>query len=62
MINLGGEAGHGAAADGITDPDLVPVAVIRALGLPDQPGRSTMETLLRFIGDRQLLVVLDDLS
>ena len=26
----------------ITDPDLVAVAVIRALGLPDQPGRSTM--------------------
>jgi len=30
----------------ITEPDLVPVAVIRALGLPDQPGRSTMDTLL----------------
>ena len=44
----------------ITDPDLVPVAVARALGLPDQPGRSTMETLLRFIGDRQMLVVLDN--
>ena len=25
----------------ITDPELVPVAVARALGLPDQPGRST---------------------
>ena len=44
----------------IIDPDLVPVAVARALGLPDQPGRSTMETLLRFIGDRQMLVVLDN--
>ena len=44
----------------ITDPDLVPVAVARALGLPDQPGRSTMDTLLRFIGDRQMLVVLDN--
>jgi len=30
----------------ITEPDLVPVTVIRALGLPDQPGRSTMDTLL----------------
>ena len=29
----------------ITDPDLVPVTVARALGLPDQPGRSTMDTL-----------------
>jgi predicted ATPase/class 3 adenylate cyclase/DNA-binding CsgD family transcriptional regulator len=44
----------------ITDPDLVPVAVIRALGLPDQLGRSTMETLLRFIGDRRMLLVLDN--
>jgi predicted ATPase/DNA-binding CsgD family transcriptional regulator len=44
----------------ITDPDLVAVAVIRALGLPDQPGRSTMDTLLRFIGDRRMLLVLDD--
>ena len=44
----------------ITDPELVPVAVARALGLPDQPGRSTMDTLLRFIRDRQMLVVLDN--
>jgi predicted ATPase/class 3 adenylate cyclase/DNA-binding CsgD family transcriptional regulator len=44
----------------ITDPELVPVTVARALGLPDQPGRSTMDTLLRFIHDRQMLVVLDN--
>ena len=44
----------------ITDPDLVPVAVARALGLPDQPGRSTMDTLVRFAGDRQMLIVLDN--
>src|SRR6202035_2324631 len=44
----------------ITDPDLVPVTVARALGLPDQPGRSTMDTLLRFVRDRQMLVVLDN--
>ena len=44
----------------ITDPDLVPVAVARALGLPDQPGRSTIDTLLRFVRDRQMLVVLDN--
>lgn len=44
----------------ITDPGLVPVAVIRALGLPDQPGRSTMDTLLRFVGDRRMLLVLDN--
>ena len=44
----------------ITDPDLVPVAVIRALGLPDQPGRSTADMLLRFVGDRRMLLVLDN--
>ena len=44
----------------ITDPDVVAVAVIRALGLPDQPGRSTMDTLTRFIGDRRMLLVLDN--
>jgi predicted ATPase/class 3 adenylate cyclase len=44
----------------ITDPDLVPVAVARALGLPDQTGRPTMDTLLRFVRDRHLLVVLDN--
>jgi predicted ATPase/class 3 adenylate cyclase/DNA-binding CsgD family transcriptional regulator len=44
----------------ITDPDLVPVAVIRALGLPDQPGRATMDALLRFVGERRMLLVLDN--
>ncbi|MEE6166896.1 MULTISPECIES: helix-turn-helix transcriptional regulator [unclassified Mycolicibacterium] len=44
----------------ITDPDLVPVTVIRALGLPDQQGRSTMDILLRFVGDRRMLLVLDN--
>ena len=44
----------------ITDPDLVPVTAARALGLPDQPGDSTMDTLLRFVRDRQILVVLDN--
>ena len=44
----------------ITDPDLVAVEVARALGLPDQPGRSTAETLLQFVRDRQMLVVLDN--
>jgi predicted ATPase/class 3 adenylate cyclase/DNA-binding CsgD family transcriptional regulator len=44
----------------ITHPGVVPVTVARALGLPDQPGRSTMETLLRFVRDRQMLAVLDN--
>jgi predicted ATPase/class 3 adenylate cyclase/DNA-binding CsgD family transcriptional regulator len=44
----------------ITDPEVVAVAVARALGLPDQPGRSTMDALARFVADRQMLVVLDN--
>jgi predicted ATPase/class 3 adenylate cyclase/DNA-binding CsgD family transcriptional regulator len=44
----------------ITDPDVVPIVVARALGLPDQPGRSTMDTILRFVADRRMLVVLDN--
>ena len=44
----------------ITDPLVVPVTVARTLGLPDQPGRSTMDTLLRFIGDRNMLLLLDN--
>jgi predicted ATPase/class 3 adenylate cyclase/DNA-binding CsgD family transcriptional regulator len=44
----------------ITDPNVVQVAIARALGLPDQPGRSTIDTVLRFVRDRQMLVVLDN--
>jgi predicted ATPase/class 3 adenylate cyclase/DNA-binding CsgD family transcriptional regulator len=44
----------------ITDPELVPLAAARALGLPDQPGRSTMDTLTRFVADRRMLIVLDN--
>ena len=44
----------------ITDPDVVPVAVTRALGLPDQAGRSTMDTLTRAIAGRHMLLVLDN--
>ena len=44
----------------ITHAEVVPVAVARALGLPDQPGLSTDDTLIRFIGDRRLLIVLDN--
>jgi class 3 adenylate cyclase len=44
----------------ITDPDVVPIAVARALELPDQPGRSTTEALTRFLANRQMLMVLDN--
>ncbi|MCV7259122.1 helix-turn-helix transcriptional regulator [Mycobacterium shimoidei] len=44
----------------ITDPALVPVATARALGLRDEPGRSTVESVTRFIGERHLLMVVDN--
>lgn len=44
----------------ITDGDVVPVAAIRALHLPDQPGRSAIDTLVSFVGDRQMLFVVDN--
>jgi predicted ATPase len=44
----------------ITDPDVVPVAMLRALDVGDQPGRSTMDALLGFVGDQGMLIVLDN--
>jgi predicted ATPase/class 3 adenylate cyclase/DNA-binding CsgD family transcriptional regulator len=44
----------------ITEPELVPITAARAFGLPDQAGRSTMDTLSHFVADRQMLVVLDN--
>lgn len=44
----------------VTDPGAVPVAVARALGLPDQPGRSTEDTVLEFLATRQAMLVLDN--
>src|SRR5262245_10070889 len=60
---LAGEFGNGAwyvDLAPITDPDVVPVTVARALGLPDQQGRPTMDTLLGFVSNRHMLVVLDN--
>ena len=44
----------------ITDPNLVQVAVIHALGLRDQLDRSSMNTIVRYLTQRQLLIVLDN--
>jgi predicted ATPase/class 3 adenylate cyclase/DNA-binding CsgD family transcriptional regulator len=44
----------------ITNPALVPTTVARAFGLPDQPGSSAEDTLIRFINNRSVLVVLDN--
>jgi predicted ATPase/class 3 adenylate cyclase/DNA-binding CsgD family transcriptional regulator len=44
----------------ITHDDLLAVTTARALSLPDQPGRSPAETVLRFVADRHMLMVLDN--
>ena len=44
----------------VADPVVVPVTIARTLGLPDQPGRSPMETVLRFFSDGKLLLLLDN--
>lgn len=44
----------------VADPDVVPVTIARTLGLPDQQGRSPMETVVRFISDRNVLLLLDN--
>jgi predicted ATPase/class 3 adenylate cyclase/DNA-binding CsgD family transcriptional regulator len=44
----------------IADPELVAVTVARTLGLADRPGLSTVDVLKKFIGDRRILVLLDN--
>lgn len=43
----------------ITESGIVAATAARAVGLPDQPGRSTMDSLRRFIGNRRMLMVLE---
>lgn len=44
----------------ITIPEVAPVSVARTLGLPDQPGRSTMDLLVRFFSEKKTLLLLDN--
>jgi predicted ATPase/class 3 adenylate cyclase/DNA-binding CsgD family transcriptional regulator len=60
---LAGELGDGVCyidLAPITHPAVVPVTAVRALGLPDQPGKSTIDTLQRHLRDKHLLLVLDN--
>jgi predicted ATPase/class 3 adenylate cyclase/DNA-binding CsgD family transcriptional regulator len=66
-IQIAGQLAHEFSGGGwyvdlapITDAELVPTTAARAFGLPDQPGRSTIDTLTRFIADHQMLVILDN--
>ena len=44
----------------ITNPLVVSVTTARTLGLPDQQGRSTVETLVLFFGEKTMLLLLDN--
>ncbi len=44
----------------ITDPALVPSTIAQSLSLPDRGGRTTMDRLIDHIGEKRMLVVLDN--
>ena len=44
----------------IADPSVVSITVARTLGLPEELGRSPLETVRRFVGDRSMLLLLDN--
>ncbi|WP_276072360.1 LuxR family transcriptional regulator [Mycobacterium florentinum] len=44
----------------IPHPDVIAVTIALALGLSDQPGRSTLDNIVRFVGDRASLMVVDN--
>src|SRR6202012_228140 len=59
---LGGDFGNVWYVDlaPITQSDLVPVTLARALGLPNQPGGSPTDSALRFLAERPAVLVLDN--
>jgi predicted ATPase/class 3 adenylate cyclase len=44
----------------LVDPQLVPQAVASVLGVKEEPGGTVTDALVRFVRDRQLLIVLDN--
>ena len=44
----------------ISDPDLIALAVARALGIRDDPGRPLVETIIDFLRTKSLLLLLDN--
>lgn len=44
----------------LSDPLLVPQAVASVLGVKEEAGRPVLEALVRFVRDRQLLIILDN--
>lgn len=46
--------------DAVADPDLVGSAIATGLGLIESPGLSAMDRLISFLGDRRVLLVIDN--
>jgi predicted ATPase/class 3 adenylate cyclase len=44
----------------LTEPSLVPSAIAQALGVPEEPGRSVLESVQNHVHDRDMLLVLDN--
>jgi predicted ATPase/class 3 adenylate cyclase len=44
----------------VTDPDLVMATAAQTLGLPDRGGRSAVDRLVDYVGERRILLVLDN--
>jgi non-specific serine/threonine protein kinase len=44
----------------LNNPALIPQTIAEALGLMEQPGQTIMETLSHFLGQRHLLLILDN--
>ena len=44
----------------ITEPGLVPATIGQAVGLPDRGGRSSIDRLVDHVGERRMLLVLDN--
>jgi predicted ATPase/DNA-binding SARP family transcriptional activator len=44
----------------INDPGIVPEAVASGLGVPESPGQDAAVTIAEFVGDRSMLIVLDN--
>jgi predicted ATPase/class 3 adenylate cyclase len=48
------------ALDAVAEPDLVDSAIATSLGLIESPGSSAMDRLISFLGDRRVLLVIDN--
>jgi predicted ATPase len=60
MTGAGPRATYFVELSGLSDPSLVPAAVLRALGLRQVPGQDSAESVAARLGKRQLLLLLDN--